>query len=89
MRHAPQTGIVLVFLAFGSQLPRLVRPTRTPEDVRFFETRIRPLLAEQCFKCHGPEKQKGDLRLDSAEAIKKGGDVRPRSSSPASRTRAC
>jgi mono/diheme cytochrome c family protein/cytochrome c553 len=44
------------------------------EDVRFFETRIRPLLAEKCFKCHGPNKQKGDLRLDSAEAVRKGGD---------------
>src|SRR5262245_35600006 len=45
----------------------------TPEDVRFFESRIRPLLAERCFKCHGPEKQKSELRLDSAEALKKGG----------------
>ena len=56
----------------------LVRPSHaadpSPEDVRFFETRIRPLLAEKCFKCHGPEKQKSDLRLDSAEALKKGGD---------------
>ena len=45
----------------------------TPEDVRFFETRIRPLLAEKCLKCHGPDKQKGDLRLDSAAAVAKGG----------------
>ncbi len=48
-------------------------PPLPPEDVRFFETRVRPLLIEKCFKCHGPAKQKGELRLDSAEAIKKGG----------------
>src|SRR5687768_10894492 len=42
-------------------------------DGKFFETRIRPLLAEHCFECHGPEKQKSGLRLDSAEAVRKGG----------------
>src|SRR5262245_64653389 len=42
-------------------------------DARFFESRIRPLLADNCFKCHGPEKQKAELRLDSAEAFRRGG----------------
>jgi len=46
----------------------------TPEKVKEFETRVRPLLVERCFKCHGPAKQKGGLRLDSAEGIRKGGD---------------
>src|SRR5688572_11490501 len=59
-------------------LTSLCAPARaadpSPEDVRFFETRIRPLLAEKCFKCHGPAKQNAGLRLDSAEAVKKGGD---------------
>ena len=32
---------------------------------RFFETRIRPVLIEKCFKCHHGEKAKGGLRLDS------------------------
>jgi mono/diheme cytochrome c family protein len=42
-------------------------------DGKFFESRIRPLLAEHCFECHGPDKQKSGLRLDSAEAVRKGG----------------
>jgi cytochrome c553 len=46
----------------------------SPEDVRFFESRVRPLLADKCIKCHGPEKQKADMRLDSAAGVKKGGD---------------
>lgn len=29
--------------------------------------RIRPIFAEKCLECHGPDKQKGDLRLDDAE----------------------
>src|SRR6185436_15270407 len=34
---------------------------------------IRPLLEASCFRCHGEEKQKGELRLDSHEAVLKGG----------------
>src|SRR5687767_2023352 len=33
---------------------------------------IRPLLEERCVKCHGPEKQKADLRLDGKEAAMRG-----------------
>ncbi len=40
----------------------------------FFESKIRPLLIDRCVDCHGPEKQKGGLRLDSAEAFHKGGE---------------
>jgi hypothetical protein len=41
---------------------------------RFFEERVRPVLAENCFKCHGSKKQKGGLRLDSPDAALRGGD---------------
>ena len=47
----------------------------TPEQVEFFEKQVRPVLMDQCVKCHGPEKQKADLRLDSREAILKGADT--------------
>src|SRR5690349_19320085 len=45
-----------------------------PEQARFFESKIRPLLAEHCWKCHGPTEQKGGLRLDSHERVLAGGD---------------
>ncbi|MBI4305086.1 MAG: hypothetical protein HY678_02085 [Chloroflexi bacterium] len=51
-----------------------------PADVRalkFFEDKVRPVLAENCFGCHGSKKQKGGLRLDSAAAILKGGESGP------------
>jgi hypothetical protein len=45
--------------------------------VEFFEGRVRPVLAENCFACHGPEKQRSGLRLDSRTALLKGGDNGP------------
>jgi len=42
-----------------------------------FEKNIRPLLVEQCLKCHGPTKQSGGLRLDSRDALLTGGDSGP------------
>src|SRR5690349_18421522 len=39
-----------------------------------FEQRVRPLLAQHCWKCHGPEKQEAGLRLDSRAALEAGGD---------------
>ncbi len=46
----------------------------TREQEVYFETKVRPVLAENCFSCHGPEKQKLGLRLDSLEAMLKGGE---------------
>ena len=45
--------------------------------VDFFEKSIRPVLSESCQKCHGPQKQSSELRLDSREAILKGGSSGP------------
>src|SRR5262249_5245929 len=44
---------------------------------QFFEQSVRPLLAENCYSCHGDKKQKGGLRLDSLAAILKGGESGP------------
>lgn len=39
-----------------------------------FVAEIQPILREACVGCHGPEKQKGKLRLDTKEALLKGGE---------------
>ena len=51
----------------------------TADSPEFFEKHIRPVLSEQCFKCHSAtsEKLKGGLMLDTREAILKGGDTGP------------
>lgn len=38
---------------------------------------VKPILAATCVDCHGPEKSKGDLRLDTLEAMLKGGENGP------------
>lgn len=42
-----------------------------------FETHIRPILVTKCVKCHGEHKQEGGLRLDTREALLRGGDSGP------------
>ena len=44
------------------------------EAIEFFERKIRPVLAEKCYLCHGPENDPmGELRVDSKQALLKGG----------------
>ena len=49
----------------------------TPAQTQFFENKIRPLLADNCYKCHSQqsEKVKGGLRLDTRDALLKGGET--------------
>jgi cytochrome c553 len=49
----------------------------TPAQVEFFEKSVRPVLAANCFECHGAEKHKGGLRLDSRPMMMEGGDTGP------------
>ena len=48
----------------------------SPQAVKFFESRIRPLLAGQCYECHSRQakKVKGGLLLDTRAGWSKGGD---------------
>ncbi|QDU20000.1 PSD1 and planctomycete cytochrome C domain-containing protein [Urbifossiella limnaea] len=62
-----RAGLVLLLLAAAV-------PVRADDH---FEKHVRPLLAEHCVGCHGPEKQKGGLRLDSKAGWQTGGDAGP------------
>ena len=46
------------------------------EKLEYFESKIRPVLADKCYECHSAQsgKTKGGLRLDHVELILKGGD---------------
>lgn len=48
-----------------------------PAGIEFFETRVRPLLALRCERCHGEEKQRAELRVDSRASLLAGGERGP------------
>lgn len=50
-----------------------------PEALQFFEKRIRPVLAEKCYRCHSSEaeKLKAGLQVDHIEHLLEGGDTGP------------
>jgi hypothetical protein len=49
------------------------------EGIDFFEKKVRPLLADRCYRCHSDRapKLRGGLRLDTREGILKGGTSGP------------
>ncbi len=54
----------------AAEPPASSRPD--PQALEFFEKKVRPLLADHCFSCHGPERPKAGLRLDSRAGLLKG-----------------
>jgi hypothetical protein len=78
---APPLRVLGVFLgvAIGlAALPVTAAPP-TPDQLGFFESRIRPVLAQHCYQCHSAEalrsgKLKANLLVDSREGMHKGGE---------------
>lgn len=63
--------------AFAAEVDVSKLPPAAKREGVNYEKDIRPIFEKSCFKCHGPEKHKGDLRLDSLEAALKGGENAP------------
>ncbi len=66
-----------VFLLFCLSLTALTSAVQADERDDFFEAKIRPVLVGTCFRCHGDAKTSGELRVDSREALLKGGASGP------------
>ena len=71
-RLAPLSATLL--LVAGGWLSGADEPTFSPEDVKFYESQVKPLLDDQCLKCHGGEKTKADFRVTSRGAMLRGGE---------------
>ncbi|MYA80103.1 MAG: DUF1549 domain-containing protein, partial [Acidobacteriia bacterium] len=65
----PVSALCLLAMQAMAQAP----PQRASVDDAFFEARVRPVLAVNCYGCHGPEKQANMLRVDSRESLLLGG----------------
>ena len=71
------TWIATVVAALCGVFMAAARASDGPDPVDLFEKEVRPVLVENCIRCHGPDKQKGGLRLDSRGAILAGGESGP------------
>ncbi|MFP6581158.1 MAG: DUF1549 domain-containing protein, partial [Candidatus Hydrogenedentota bacterium] len=69
VRHIVIAGLTLFMIPFASNAEE-----PTPAGIEFFEKNIRPIFAETCYECHGPDEQENGLRLDSKAAFLKGGE---------------
>src|SRR5215218_5402129 len=71
--------LFLTSLVLCAAPPRAAATDPKPDaaQTEFFEKNVRPLLVEHCQSCHGPDKQKGGLRLDSRAALLSGGESGP------------
>jgi mono/diheme cytochrome c family protein len=56
----------LLFTAGGLPL-RADEPSA--DQIRFFEEKIRPVIAESCYECHSDKKQQGEVRLDRRDGV--------------------
>ena len=79
------TGLFLRLIAFASAMVVIgavwrcngaSAPKLTAEQTEFFEKKIRPVLAGECYECH-TAKKKGGLRLDFRDGVLKGGESGP------------
>ena len=52
----------------------VLQPIPDIQNAEAFKGVVQPILNARCISCHGPQKQKGQLRLDSEAFILKGGE---------------
>jgi uncharacterized membrane protein/mono/diheme cytochrome c family protein len=57
----------------SANLPITNVPAPAAASVAFFASRVAPIFDDKCVQCHGPEKKKGKLRLDTYDYVMRGG----------------
>ncbi len=67
-------AFALFFTAGAIDNAALADEPLTPQQLQFFEKHVRPLLSEQCYKCHSEKSSKGGLRVDSRSSLLLGGE---------------
>ena len=84
IRHySNMTGLLLVAISVwndaraGDETTAVLdKPTFTAEQIEFFESEVRPVLVQHCYKCHSTDavELQAGLYVDSREALIKGGE---------------
>jgi hypothetical protein len=79
VRSIFNTGLAALILASNAFVARLHADEPTKAQLDFFENKIRPILADNCYKCHSHEatKLKGGLSVEFRDALLTGGETGP------------
>ncbi len=79
--HVPPAGLptchpllAVSFIALLASFPIIDAPLSRADDRVDYEREVKALLQERCFACHGALQQQGELRVDSGDLIRRGGD---------------
>ena len=67
------SGYLAEGLHSGDEGGAALKPIPNIQEAALYLDVVQPLLRARCYNCHGPNKQKGKLRLDKPESILKGG----------------
>jgi len=68
------SGYLLAGLQGKSSNKMAIPPVTNVQQAKVYSQLVQPLLKNRCYSCHGAEKQKGKLRLDSKISMVKGGE---------------
>lgn len=60
-----------------SETPFVLPTIANPDEAVLYADMVRPILEHRCYSCHSQKRQKGDLRLDSEDFMRKGGESGP------------
>ncbi len=67
------SGYLAEGLHSGDEGGAALKPIPNIQEAGLYADLVQPLFQSRCYGCHGPNKQKGKLRLDRQESILKGG----------------
>lgn len=79
MRHSKSAYLLATFCLSVVGTNLTAQTKLKEEQLKFFESKIRPVLVEQCYSCHSAESRDlgGGLQVDSRPGLLKGGDSGP------------
>ncbi|MDB5391687.1 MAG: Protein of unknown function (DUF1553)/Protein of unknown function (DUF1549)/Planctomycete [Planctomycetaceae bacterium] len=71
----PGFTLAVIFWASSFAIQAAMSAETTPELTEFFESKVRPVLINRCFECHGNGQSKGGLSLENRDSFLKGGET--------------
>jgi hypothetical protein len=79
LNKAARGAVAFIMVAFAVASSAAVQAQISPDQLEFFESKVRPILVNNCYKCHSSQAQKikGKLTLEFKETVLKGGEHGP------------